>query len=100
MDFFRYFRMKEMDKTTFKCFDDYMSLIKNNKDELKLRLENVVLNNVDDLETIKLLENIGYMKNGKIIVPILSNKEQDLIGENIMNSINQTKKIFEDSYNY
>lgn len=87
MDFFRYFRMKEMDKTTFKCFDDYMSLIKNNKDELKLRLENVVLNNVDDLETIKLLENIGYMKNGKIIVPILSNKEQDLIGENIMNSI-------------
>lgn len=27
------------------------------------------------------------MKNGKIIVPILSNKEQDLIGENIMNSI-------------
>ena len=87
MDFFRYFRMKQMNISTFKCIDDYMSLIKNNKDELKLRLENVILNNVNDLKTIKLLENLGYMNNGKIIVPILSNKEQYLIGENIMHSI-------------
>lgn len=95
IDFFRYFRMKQMNLPTFKCLDEYMFLIKNNQDELKLKLENVILNKVNDFKTIELLENIGYMKNGKINVPILSNKEQNIIGKNIMNLIrNDLNNIF------
>lgn len=101
MDFFRYFRMKQMNVPTFKFFDDYMSLIKNNKEELKSRLEDVVLNNSNDFKTIELLENIGYMKDGIICVPILSNKEQTTIGESIMNSIkNDLKNIFKKIENF
>ena len=93
-DFFRYFRLKEQGKNPFKDIDDYMNTINNSRETLKNKLENAFYGKGDN-ETYSLLENLGYMKDKKVIVPILVNNGYNDIGKKIMDVLlEDIKKMF------
>lgn len=91
-DFFRYFRLKEQGKNKFKEIDDYMISIDNDKDILINNLEDC-FNGKGDINTIKLLNYLGYMKDNKICVPILKNNGYNDLGLKIMDNILEDIKV-------
>ncbi len=86
-DFFRYFRLKQMNKILSKDIDYFYKL--NNEDEtvFKKRLENTVLNNNVDKDATDLLNKLGYYKDNVINVPIIKKKEHLVFSKDLMDLI-------------
>lgn len=94
-DFFRYFRLKQMNLILSKDIDNFYKL--NNEDEeiFKKKLENTVLNNDIDKVAIDLLNKLDYYKDNIINVPIIKKKEHLKFSKELMNLIYEDiKNIF------
>lgn len=86
-DFFRYFRLRQMNIILSKEIDNFYKI--NNENELvfKKKLENTVLNNNIDNDAIHLLNKLSYYKDNKINVPIIKKKEHLLFSKEMMDLI-------------
>lgn len=99
-DFFRYFRLKQMNVIQSKEIDDFFNKQKNEQ-EFKNKLEGTVTGKIIDSEATDLLENLGYFKNKKINVPIIKREEHlkfakelmDLVVEDIVEALNNLKEL-------
>lgn len=86
-DFFRYFRLRQMKIKKFVNIDKYFDSIDDNLYLFKKNIEGCILKVNNDANTRVLLEDLNYIKNNEVIVPIINENEHNEIGKKIMDLI-------------